>query len=149
MAGVRTRLAPHCHVETKLSSQGGVNLHDHSDILDYATFEQILEMDDDENEREFSKGIVYDFFLQADNTFQKMDSGLYGTILRPPREARLIADTERRKISIKSLSLATSSKALPRLSDLLRCATAARRSSTWARGKTRPALAMNPTTTRQ
>lgn len=53
-----------------------MNLHDHSDILDYATFEQILEMDDDENEKEFSRGIVYDFFQQADNTFQKMDAGL-------------------------------------------------------------------------
>jgi len=34
-------------------------------------------MDDDEDEREFSKSIVYDFFTQAENTFQKMDSNLY------------------------------------------------------------------------
>lgn len=45
--------------------------------IDTATFEQILEMDDDEDEREFSKSIVYDFFLQAESTFQKMDSNLY------------------------------------------------------------------------
>lgn len=33
-------------------------------------------MDDDENEREFSKSIVYDFFDQAGETFQKMDKQL-------------------------------------------------------------------------
>ncbi|KAF2236541.1 histidine containing phosphotransmitter protein, partial [Viridothelium virens] len=46
------------------------------DSIDPNTFEQILEMDDDEEERDFSKGIVYDFFQQADSTFQKMDSNL-------------------------------------------------------------------------
>jgi len=35
-------------------------------------------MDDDEEEREFSKSIVYDFFTQAEGTFQKMDENLYG-----------------------------------------------------------------------
>lgn len=34
-------------------------------------------MDDDEDEREFSKSIVYDFFTQAESTFEKMDSNLY------------------------------------------------------------------------
>lgn len=38
---------------------------------------QILEMDDDEDEREFSRSIVYDFFTQAEGTFQKMDDNLY------------------------------------------------------------------------
>jgi osomolarity two-component system phosphorelay intermediate protein YPD1 len=33
-------------------------------------------MDDDEEEREFSKSIVYDFFSQADQTFGKMDENL-------------------------------------------------------------------------
>ncbi|KAK7183861.1 hypothetical protein DPSP01_010677 [Paraphaeosphaeria sporulosa] len=46
------------------------------DSIDEATFEQILEMDDDEDEREFSKSIVYDFFTQAESTFEKMDSNL-------------------------------------------------------------------------
>lgn len=40
-----------------------------------ATFEQILEMDDDE-ERDFSKGIVYGFFEQADGTFEKMEKAM-------------------------------------------------------------------------
>lgn len=39
-------------------------------------FSQILEMDDDEEEREFSKSIVYDFFTQAEGTFTKMHSNL-------------------------------------------------------------------------
>ena len=46
------------------------------DTIDPATFEQILEMDEDEVEREFSKSIVYDFFGQADSTFKKMDTSL-------------------------------------------------------------------------
>lgn len=46
------------------------------DQIDPATFEQILEMDEDEEEREFSKSIVYDFFQQADSTFKKMDTEL-------------------------------------------------------------------------
>jgi len=46
------------------------------DNIDGPTFEQILEMDDDEEEREFSRSIVYDFFTQAESTFQKMDSNL-------------------------------------------------------------------------
>ena len=33
-------------------------------------------MDDDEDEREFSKSIVYDFFDQAGGTFQKMDKSM-------------------------------------------------------------------------
>jgi len=46
------------------------------DQIDPSTFEQILEMDEDESEREFSKSIVFDFFTQADSTFDKMDSNL-------------------------------------------------------------------------
>lgn len=43
--------------------------------VDADTFEQILEMDDDEK-HEFSKDIVYGFFDQAENTFKKMDEAL-------------------------------------------------------------------------
>lgn len=46
------------------------------DSIDEATFEQILEMDDEDDDREFSKSIVYDFFTQAESTFEKMDSNL-------------------------------------------------------------------------
>lgn len=52
------------------------SLPDLGENIDSATFYQILEMDDDEEEREFSKSIVYDFFQQAESTFDKMDSSL-------------------------------------------------------------------------
>ena len=46
------------------------------DSIDAATFDQILEMDEDQEEREFSREIVYDFFTQAETTFEKMDANL-------------------------------------------------------------------------
>ncbi|KAL9128305.1 MAG: hypothetical protein Q9217_002983 [Psora testacea] len=46
------------------------------ETVDHATFEQILEMDDDEDEREFSRSIVFGFFEQAGNTFAGMDKAL-------------------------------------------------------------------------
>lgn len=33
-------------------------------------------MDDDEEERDFSKGIVFGFFEQAEGTFEKMEAAL-------------------------------------------------------------------------
>jgi len=50
-------------------------LPDAGDSIDGPTFEQILEMDDDD-ERDFSKSIVFDFFTQAESTFDKMNSCL-------------------------------------------------------------------------
>jgi hypothetical protein len=44
--------------------------------IDPLTFGQILEMDDYEDECDFNKSIVYDFFSQADNTFDKMETSL-------------------------------------------------------------------------
>lgn len=58
------------------SENGAPNLPDCGDSIDPLTFEQILEMDDDEEEREFSKSIVYGFFDQAEQTFVKMDGAL-------------------------------------------------------------------------
>lgn len=46
------------------------------DSLDVSNFEQILEMDDDEEDREFSKAIVIDFFEQTKSTFVAMDEAL-------------------------------------------------------------------------
>jgi len=45
-------------------------------MIDLTTFEQILEMDDDDEEREFSKAIVFGFFEQAETTFGQMDESL-------------------------------------------------------------------------
>ena len=58
------------------SENGSTGLPDCGDSIDPLTFEQILEMDDDEDERDFSKSIVYGFFDQAEATFRKMDSAL-------------------------------------------------------------------------
>lgn len=44
--------------------------------IDESTFEQILEMDDDDSDRDFSKGIVFGFFDQAESTFVKMEDAL-------------------------------------------------------------------------
>ncbi|KAJ8131058.1 hypothetical protein O1611_g2566 [Lasiodiplodia mahajangana] len=52
------------------------NMPDLGDSVDILTFSQILEMDDSEEDREFSKSIVYGFFEQAEETFEKMDSAL-------------------------------------------------------------------------
>ena len=54
------------------SEDGSSALPDCGDAIDPTTFEQILEMDDDE-EREFSKQIVFDFFEQARQTFQNIE----------------------------------------------------------------------------
>jgi osomolarity two-component system phosphorelay intermediate protein YPD1 len=50
-------------------------LSEMTDVIDTATFDQILEMDD-EDDMDFSKGIVYGFFDQAETTFEKMDKAL-------------------------------------------------------------------------
>ncbi|KAL8397744.1 hypothetical protein RB594_004448 [Gaeumannomyces avenae] len=46
------------------------------DNVDRATFDQILEMDDSEEDREFSKPLIMGFFDQAAETFDKMDVAL-------------------------------------------------------------------------
>jgi len=70
MAGVTNR-----DFEDK-SEEGSVGLPDLGDSIDALTFEQILEMDDDEDDREFSRSIVFGFFEQAEQTFVKMDDAL-------------------------------------------------------------------------
>lgn len=55
---------------------GVPDIHEYADLIDGDTFEQILEMDDDEEDRDFSKGIVYGFFEQAESTFENMDKAL-------------------------------------------------------------------------
>ena len=48
------------------------------DFLDATTFDQLLEMDDDE-ERDFSKGIVWNYFEQVKGSFASIEEGMYGT----------------------------------------------------------------------
>ena len=56
--------------------EGIMSIPGAEDTIDQSTFEQIVEMDEDEAEREFSKSIVYDFFTQAEGTFVNMDTNL-------------------------------------------------------------------------
>ncbi|KAA8648800.1 hypothetical protein EYZ11_011385 [Aspergillus tanneri] len=58
------------------SSEGPPDLSKMKDSIDKVTFDQILEMDDEDEEREFSRGIVYGFFDQAETTFLKMEKAL-------------------------------------------------------------------------
>ena len=44
--------------------------------MDPPTFDQILDMDEDDEDREFSRSIVYGFFEQAESTFNKMDESM-------------------------------------------------------------------------
>ena len=46
------------------------------DFLDATTFDQLLEMDDDDDEREFSKGIVWNYFEQVEASFAKIEEGM-------------------------------------------------------------------------
>ncbi|KAI1260788.1 histidine-phosphotransfer domain, HPT domain-containing protein [Xylariaceae sp. FL1019] len=52
------------------------NMPDLGDAIDILTFSQILEMDDSEEDRDFSQSIVFGFFEQAEETFEKMDTAL-------------------------------------------------------------------------
>jgi len=52
------------------------DLGDLGDAIDMLTFGQILEMDDSEDDREFSQSIVFGFFEQAEETFSNMDNAL-------------------------------------------------------------------------
>jgi len=45
-------------------------------IIDMETFSQILEMDDDPDDREFSRSIIWNYFEQAAVTFDDMDKAL-------------------------------------------------------------------------
>ena len=44
-------------------------------LVDHTIFDQLLEMDDDD-EREFSKSIVWNFFEQAEQTFDQIEAAL-------------------------------------------------------------------------
>lgn len=45
-------------------------------MINMETFGQILEMDDDDDDREFSKSIVFNFFEQANSTLVDIDDAI-------------------------------------------------------------------------
>ncbi|CAK7567733.1 MAG: Phosphorelay intermediate protein [Sporothrix epigloea] len=49
---------------------------DFGDSISQTAFEQILEMDDSPSNRDFSKALVYDYFVQAKDTFVNMDAAV-------------------------------------------------------------------------
>lgn len=48
---------------------------DPDELIDMSTFEQLLDMDDEED-HEFSYSIVVNYFEQAEATFKDMDAAL-------------------------------------------------------------------------
>ncbi|KAG0353776.1 signal transduction histidine kinase [Gamsiella multidivaricata] len=46
-----------------------------NDIIDHTTFDQLLEMDDEED-HEFSRSLVWNYFEQAEKTFEDMDEAM-------------------------------------------------------------------------
>ncbi|KAE8372453.1 signal transduction histidine kinase [Aspergillus bertholletiae] len=63
-------------VQTPPKTEGPPKLSDMEGSIEQNTFDQILEMDDDDDDREFSQGIVFGFFEQAENTFKEMEKAL-------------------------------------------------------------------------
>jgi osomolarity two-component system phosphorelay intermediate protein YPD1 len=51
-------------------------LPDFGDHVDSAIFAQILEMDESQEDRDFSAPLVHNFFEQAEETFEKMKVAL-------------------------------------------------------------------------
>jgi len=49
---------------------------DANEHVDISTFEQILEMDDGDMTREFSRGLVFGFFEQASTTFDQINKAV-------------------------------------------------------------------------
>ncbi|KAF9918606.1 hypothetical protein BX616_007480 [Lobosporangium transversale] len=48
---------------------------DSNGIIDHTTFDQLLEMDDEED-REFSKSLVFNYFEQAEQTFEELEEAM-------------------------------------------------------------------------
>lgn len=76
MSSSPTRHEAHAHANMLYCHQTEDVGPDFGDKVDMLTFSQILEMDEDETERDFSKPLVMGFFEQAEETFEKMDTAL-------------------------------------------------------------------------
>ncbi|KAF9580235.1 hypothetical protein BGW38_003196 [Lunasporangiospora selenospora] len=66
------------HKENSDSDSGSESEHDDDDdctIIDHQTFDQLLEMDDEED-HEFSRSLVWNYFEQAQKTFDDMDKAM-------------------------------------------------------------------------
>ena len=63
-----------------------------SSDIEYDVFAQILEMDDDEHDRDFSRTIVFEFFQQAENTIKDIENTLYELSISPYQALNTIAN---------------------------------------------------------
>ncbi|KAI7857869.1 signal transduction histidine kinase [Circinella umbellata] len=61
--------------EKTTKDNGETKIVDPEELIDYNTFDQLLDMDDDED-HEFSYSIVLNYFEQAEQTFTDMDDAL-------------------------------------------------------------------------
>ncbi|KAF9363871.1 hypothetical protein BGX34_003154 [Mortierella sp. NVP85] len=62
--------------DSESDSEAGDDEYELDDeIIERATFEQLLQMDDDED-RNFSRGLVDDYFTQAEQTFEELDTAM-------------------------------------------------------------------------
>ncbi|KAL7414424.1 signal transduction histidine kinase [Mrakia frigida] len=61
---------------THLPSPRSSSLQDTNPIIDMETFNQLQEMDDDEDEREFSRGIIWTYFEQVPEKFDVIGENL-------------------------------------------------------------------------
>ncbi|KAI1317221.1 hypothetical protein EDD11_008813 [Mortierella claussenii] len=59
--------------DTETETEG--EIEDDDEIIDHTTFDQLLEMDDEED-HEFSKSLVWNYFEQAEKTFGDMDAAM-------------------------------------------------------------------------
>ena len=55
-------------------------------MINMDTFQQLLDLDEDET-HDFSSGMAWQYFSQAQVTFKEMDEALYA-LLRPPLPLR-------------------------------------------------------------
>ena len=53
----------------------GASDHDDDDIINHSIFDQLLGMDDGD-EHEFSRGLVWDYFEQAEGALVEMDQAM-------------------------------------------------------------------------
>jgi hypothetical protein len=72
---VHLQEALHMLIVNQSQNADFLRLLEHGDIIDTGAFNQIIEMDDD-GDNEFSRSIVYDFFEQAESTFEKMKQAM-------------------------------------------------------------------------
>ncbi|KAG0049896.1 hypothetical protein BGZ83_005271 [Gryganskiella cystojenkinii] len=86
LAAVSNNIPEHTTNENTLAvgaAGAGAEQHDGEDgdefdddgIIDHTTFDQLLEMDDEED-HEFSRSLVWNYFDQAEMTFKDMDSAM-------------------------------------------------------------------------